>query len=84
MDGLVRIINLTNIKNRTMDTQKMIKAYCMQTKTKNVPMYDAVIRKTAKAYIAVGNDGKGHKMSVLMSEANALKAIADGVATKDF
>jgi hypothetical protein len=68
-----------------MDTTKMIKAYCLKTKEKNVPMHDAVITRTVKGgYMAGGNDGKGNKMAAIMSEANALKAIADGVATKGF
>ena len=68
-----------------MDTSKMIKAYCLKTKEKNVPMHDAVISKTSRGgYIAKGNDGKGNKMSAILSEANALKAIKDGVAKQDF
>ncbi len=68
-----------------MDTSKMITAYCLKTKEKNVPMHDAVITKTAKGgYIANGNDGKGNKMAAIMNEAKALKAIEDGVATKGF
>ena len=63
----------------------MIKAYCLKTKEKNVPMHDAVITKTAKGgYMAGGNDGKGNKMAAIMSEAKATQAIADGVATKGF
>ena len=47
-----------------MDTSKMIKAYCLKTKEKNVPMQDAVITKTAKGgYMAGGHDGKGNKMA---------------------
>lgn len=68
-----------------MDTAKMIKAYCLKTKEKNVPMQDAAISKTGKGgYIAKGHDGKGNKMSAILSEANALQAIKDGVAKKDF
>jgi hypothetical protein len=68
-----------------MDTEKMIKAYCLKTKEKNVPMHDAVVSKTAKGgYIANGHDGKGNKMAAIMSEAKALQAIQDGVATKGF
>jgi hypothetical protein len=64
-----------------MDTEKMIKAYCLKTKEKNVPMQDAVISKTAKGgYMAGGHDGKGNKMAAILSEAKALQAIADGVA----
>ena len=66
-----------------MDTSKMIKAYCMKTKEKNVPMHNAVITKTSRGgYLASGDDNKGNKMSALLSEANANKAIADGVAKK--
>jgi hypothetical protein len=69
----------------TMDESKMIKAYCLKTKEKNVPMQDAVVSKTAKGgYIANGNDGKGNKMAAILSEAKALQAIEDGVAKKNF
>lgn len=68
-----------------MDKSKMITAYCLKTKEKNVPMQDAVITKTAKGgYMAQGNDGKGNKMTALMSEAKALQAIKDGVAKQGF
>ncbi len=68
-----------------MESSKMIKAYCLKTKEKNVPMHDAVVTKTAKGgYMAGGHDGKGNKMAAILSEANALKAIADGVAKKGF
>ena len=63
----------------------MVKAYCLKTKEKNVPMHDAVVSKTARGgYMASGNDGKGNKMAAIMSEAKALQAIADGVAKKGF
>jgi hypothetical protein len=68
-----------------MDTSKMIKAYCLKTKEKNVPLHDAVITKTAKGgYMATGNDGKGNKMAAILGEAKALQAIADGVAKQSF
>lgn len=68
-----------------MEESKMIKAYCLKTKEKNVPMYDAVITKTAKGgYIANGNDGKGNKMAAILSEAKASQAIEDGVAKKGY
>jgi len=68
-----------------MDTEKMLKAFCLKTKEKNVPMHDAVITKTARGgYMAGGNDGKGNKMAAILSEAKALKAIEDGVAKKGF
>ena len=68
-----------------MDTSKMITAYCLKTKEKNVPMQDAVINKTARGgYLATGHDGKGNKMSAILGEAKAMQAIADGVAKKGF
>jgi hypothetical protein len=68
-----------------MDTSKMIKAYCLKTKEKNVPMQDAVITKTSRGgYIANGNDGKGNKMAAILSETKAMQAIQDGVAKKGF
>ena len=63
----------------------MLKAFCLKTKEKNVPMYDAVITKTSRGgYMAGGNDGKGNKMAAILSESKALKAIEDGVAKKGF
>ena len=60
-----------------MDTTKMIQAYCLKTKEKNVPMQDASITKTARGgYIASGNDGKGNKMTTLLNEAKAVLAFA--------
>ena len=63
----------------------MIKAYCLKTKEKNVPMQDAVITKTAKGgYMAAGHDGKGNKMAAILSEAKALEAIAKSATKKGF
>lgn len=68
-----------------MDKSKLLTAYCLKTKEKNVPMLDAVISKTSRGgYIAKGNDGNGNKMSAILSEAKALQAIKDKVAKKDF
>ena len=64
-----------------MDSSKMLTAYCLKTKEKNVPMQDAVVTKTAKGgYMAQGHDGKGNKMTSILGEAKALQAIKDGVA----
>jgi hypothetical protein len=64
---------------------KMITAYCMKTKEKNVPMLDAVITKTARGgYMAQGNDGKGNKMTTMLGEAAALEAVKNGVAKKSW
>ena len=55
----------------------------MKTKEKNGPMQDAVITKTSRGgYMAQGHDGKGNKMTTMLSEATANKAVADGVAKK--
>lgn len=60
---------------------KMLTAYCMKTKEKNVPMQDAVITKTARGgYMAQGHDGKGNKMTTMLGEATALEAVKNGVA----
>ena len=60
---------------------KMLTAYCMKTKEKNVPMQEAVITKTARGgYMAQGHDGKGNKMTTMLSEATALEAVKNGVA----
>lgn len=78
-------IQSLTLKKSNMDTSKMIKAYCLKTKEKNVPMQDAVITRTARGgYMAAGNDGKGNKMAAILNEVKALQAIADGVATKGF
>ena len=62
---------------------KMLTAYCMKTKEKNVPMQEAVITKTARGgYMAQGHDGNGNKMTTMLGEATALEAVKNGVATK--
>ncbi len=84
------ICNLTTIKKviykLTLNLKKMSKmltAYCMKTKEKNVPLQEAVITKTTRGgYMAQGNDGKGNKMTTMLSEANALEAVKNGVAKK--
>lgn len=66
-----------------MDRSKMLTAYCLKTKEKNVPMENAVITRTAKGgYIAQGLDSNGNKMTTILGEAKALQAVADGVAKK--
>jgi hypothetical protein len=64
---------------------KMLTAYCMKTKEKNVPMQDAVITKTSRGgYMAQGHDGKGNKMTTMLGEATALEAVKNGVAKKSW
>jgi hypothetical protein len=59
-------------------------AYCLKTKQKE-EMLNAEIVKTKKGgYMAQGATKDGHKMSLMMSETNALNAIKEGVATKAF
>lgn len=56
-------------------------AYNVKTKEKGVEIQDAVITKTAKgAYMAQGHDGKGNKLTTLLNEEKALKAIQAGIA----
>ena len=44
-------------------------------------MQDAVITKTSRGgYMAQGNDGKGNKMTTMLSEATAVEAVKNGVA----
>ena len=58
-----------------------ITAYNVKTKEKNVPMKDAIITKTSRGgYMAQGNDGKGNKLTTMLSEAKALAAIKEGNA----
>ena len=64
-----------------MPTEGTITAYNVKTKEKNVEMKDAVITKTARGgYMAQGNDGKGNKLTTMLSEAKALEAIKAGNA----
>jgi len=64
-----------------MTTEGTITAYNVKTKEKNVEMKDAVITKTARGgYMAQGNDGKGNKLTTMLSEAKALEAIKAGNA----
>jgi len=53
----------------------------VKTKEKGVKMLDAVITKTSRGgYMAQGNDGKGNKLTTMLSEEKALAAIAAGNA----
>jgi len=62
-------------------SKMQLTAYNVKTKEKNVPIQDAVVTKTAKGgYMAQGNDGKGNKLTALVSEAKALAAIKAGTA----
>ena len=68
-----------------MSNGKMLTAYNVKTKERDVPMQDAVVSRTAKGgYIAKGHDGKGTKLTALLGEAKALEAIKNGVAKQDW
>ena len=63
-----------------------ITGYCMKTKEKGVVIKNCVVDCSTKgartSYIAKGDDGKGNKMSAIVSEATATSAIAAGTAAK--
>ena len=64
-----------------MSTDGTITAYNVKTKEKNVEMKDAVITKTSRGgYMAQGTDGKGNKLTTMLSEAKAMEAIKAGNA----
>ena len=48
-------------------------------------MHNAVITKTSRGgYMAQGDDGKGNKMTTMLSEASALEAVKNEVAKKSW
>lgn len=58
-------------------------SYCLKTKTKE-KMLNAIISLTSKGgFIAKGISKDGHKMSLIMSKANAEAAVTEGLATKE-
>jgi hypothetical protein len=64
-----------------MSTEGTITAYNVKTKEKNVEMKDAVITKTSRGgYMAQGTDGKGNKLTTMLSETKAMEAIKAGNA----
>ena len=66
-----------------MAKEKLI-GYCMRSKKKE-EILDAQIVKNAKGgYMAKGVTENGDKLCAMLSEANALQAIKDGVAKKAF
>ena len=80
---MCKLLHLQLLNPIKMSNPNAIHAYCMKTKEKNVPMQDAVITKTARGgYMAQGHDGKGNKMTTMLSEEKANQAIKDGVAKK--
>jgi hypothetical protein len=77
----VSLILFLITKKLKMSKEHTIHAYCMKTKEKNVPMVDAVITKTSKGgYMAQGTDGKGNKMTTMLSKDSAEAAVKAGTA----
>lgn len=61
----------------------ILEAYCLKLKRKEA-FTEVIISQTAKGgYIAKGTSKDGHKMSLLMSKANAEAAVAAGIK-KDY
>ena len=57
----------------------ILEAYCLKTKSKEI-MVNPIISMTKNGgYIAKGLSKDNHKMSLLMSKANAEAAVASGV-----
>lgn len=67
-----------------MATKTILTAYCMKTKTKNVPFAGKPeINKTSRgSYMVKGVDKAGNKMVTTVSEVVALAAVKEGVAKK--
>ena len=62
---------------------KELIAYCLKTKKKEAFVNPVIISKTKNGgYVARGATKDGNKMGLIMSEANALATIKDGVAKK--
>lgn len=60
-----------------------ILGYDMKAKTKNVPVLEAVIKKTAKnGYMVSGVSAAGNKMTTLVNKEKAMAAIEAGIAQK--
>ena len=60
-------------------------AYCLKTKTKNVPFKGKpILEQTSKGgYILKGEDKDGNKMSAIISKATADEAIKLGLVVKN-
>jgi len=59
----------------------MLTAYCMKTKTPNVPMLGVTVTRTKRnAWLAQGHDADGNKLAKVISEATKTELVATGVA----
>jgi hypothetical protein len=66
-----------------MATEKLM-AYCLKTKQKEEMLKAEIVKTSKGGFMAKGETKDGHKMSLMMSEATALKAIKDGSAKKGY
>jgi hypothetical protein len=57
----------------------ILEAYCLKTKQKEAFVEVAISLTKKGGYIAKGTSKDGHKMSLLMSKANAEAAVAAGI-----
>lgn len=69
-------------KEKTAPKTDQLTAFCMKTKTKNVPMQNAVINLKKGRYYANGTDESGNKMVTILGKEKAEKFIAEGAAKK--
>ena len=78
---MCKMLHLQLLNPIKMSNPNAIHAYCMKTKEKNVEMRDAVITQTSRGgYMAQGTDGKGNKMTTMLSKAAAEAAVKAGTA----
>lgn len=60
----------------------ILRAYCMKTKEKNVPVLNAILKLNKKGAVMVsGNDAAGNKLNAICNRAKAEAAVAAGLAT---
>ena len=64
--------------------KEKIMAYCLKTKQKEEMLNAQIVKNKKGGYMAQGETKDGHKMSLMMNEATALKNISDGNAKKRF
>lgn len=69
-------------KEKVAPKTNQLTAYCMKTKTKDVPMLNAVINVNNGRYMVNGVDENGNKMVTILGKEKAEKFIADGSAKK--
>jgi len=64
-------------------SKQSLTAYCLSTKTKNVPFKGIpVINKTGNRYLLQGEDADGNKMAKIMGLEGVNEALKAGLAKK--